>query len=441
MNNNIIDSFTLEDLDLAYESINNNNELAPLSLREKAIREFKKNYLGRYHIEYFPENTDNKHDKIIAEITYSEDEKNTAEKYISGLMPIINRKSDKFTYMYRDDTSDSKATYLKRYIFANPKIKKETKKKESKPTKENTVTVDIHNSESDLCGLFVDDFKRIPIVEGYISKYNLKADEAVNVLENYVIANPFHVLDLMEECMFKSEEEYDNALTEAFINIIENSDYTEEALQSGFISAMNRDIATMEDASIIRKKVTDAGKAVKKAITGAPNPKTMRSKFDKKVNTAKGVLSPIAKKIRDTVEELIGDEAERREIIKGGIQRKLLKIRRIFLKLISLYALKNALFAMVVPGGLILRIVTYLGTLGALTYTAFKTVADSSGSNTRSAIIGELELELKITREKIEDAKSKGDTKAKYELMRIENKIEEEIFRVKYNKSPKRHAH
>ena len=52
MNNSIIDSFTLEDLDLAYESINNNNELAPLSLREKAIREFKKNYLGRYHIEY-----------------------------------------------------------------------------------------------------------------------------------------------------------------------------------------------------------------------------------------------------------------------------------------------------------------------------------------------------------------------------------------------------
>ena len=94
MNNNIIDSFTLEDLDLAYESINNNNELAPLSLREKAIREFNKNYLGRYHIEYFPENTDNKHDKIIAEITYSEDEKNTAEKYISGLMPIINRRSD-----------------------------------------------------------------------------------------------------------------------------------------------------------------------------------------------------------------------------------------------------------------------------------------------------------------------------------------------------------
>ena len=71
MNNNIIDSFTLEDLDLAYESINNNNELAPLSLREKAIREFKNNYLGRYHIEYFPENTDNKHDKIIAEITIS----------------------------------------------------------------------------------------------------------------------------------------------------------------------------------------------------------------------------------------------------------------------------------------------------------------------------------------------------------------------------------
>ena len=46
MNNNIIDSFTLEDLDLSYESINNNNDLASFSLREKAIRECKKIYRG-----------------------------------------------------------------------------------------------------------------------------------------------------------------------------------------------------------------------------------------------------------------------------------------------------------------------------------------------------------------------------------------------------------
>ena len=40
---------------------------------------------------------------------------------------------------------------------------------------------------------------------------------------------------------------------------------------------------------------------------------------------------------------------------------------------------------------------------------------------------------LEIVNEKIEDAKSENDKKAKYELMRIRNKLVKDIERIEYN--------
>ena len=44
-----------------------------------------------------------------------------------------------------------------------------------------------------------------------------------------------------------------------------------------------------------------------------------------------------------------------------------------------------------------------------------------------------LEEELEVVKEKIEDAKRKDDNKAKYDLMRIEHKLENDLARIKYN--------
>ena len=44
-----------------------------------------------------------------------------------------------------------------------------------------------------------------------------------------------------------------------------------------------------------------------------------------------------------------------------------------------------------------------------------------------------LKNELEIVNEKIEDAKSENDKKAKYELMRIRNKLVKDIERIEYN--------
>ena len=45
----------------------------------------------------------------------------------------------------------------------------------------------------------------------------------------------------------------------------------------------------------------------------------------------------------------------------------------------------------------------------------------------------ELQTELKIVKEKIEDAKGENRKQEKYELMRIEATLQKEITRIKYN--------
>lgn len=51
----------------------------------------------------------------------------------------------------------------------------------------------------------------------------------------------------------------------------------------------------------------------------------------------------------------------------------------------------------------------------------------------RNELVRELKAEIKVTEEKIEDAKSNGDNQAKYKLMRIKEKLEAELVRVGAN--------
>lgn len=51
----------------------------------------------------------------------------------------------------------------------------------------------------------------------------------------------------------------------------------------------------------------------------------------------------------------------------------------------------------------------------------------------RNELIRELQAEIKVTEEKIEDAKSNGDNQQKYKLMRIKDKLQAEVTRVQAN--------
>lgn len=67
--------------------------------------------------------------------------------------------------------------------------------------------------------------------------------------------------------------------------------------------------------------------------------------------------------------------------------------------------------------------------IGALTVRALH---KNTEEREKKRILLELETELKITKEKIEDAKAENDKEAKYQLMRIQTNLEKEITRIKH---------
>ena len=72
------------------------------------------------------------------------------------------------------------------------------------------------------------------------------------------------------------------------------------------------------------------------------------------------------------------------------------------------------------------------GWLAAIVTYIVTSALASDDKKARDGAIRELELELKLTREKIEDSRSDGNKQEKYALMRLESKIEDDIARIKY---------
>jgi len=108
------------------------------------------------------------------------------------------------------------------------------------------------------------------------------------------------------------------------------------------------------------------------------------------------------------------DKNERRNrIVEGTFRKKILKIVRNAIVLGAEWAISPALSAITLLAGI------------ALDKKADKKV--------KNQILQELNLELKIVDEKLEDSRSDGNRKSKYELMRIKNKLEQEIDRIRYN--------
>jgi hypothetical protein len=247
-------------------------------------------------------------------------------------------------------------------------------------------------------------------------------------------ANPFLPMMLMTENMFATEEEYDQYLFDSFAMALEHCDY-------------KVDLA----AEIIAENLYDPFDVSKKSIKATTEAvvqnrgKLDRMKHDagKAIDSAKEKVSPYVKGFLDQYNKIMGEEAAKEEILHGGLSGWLLSWRRLFLKLVIVW--KSAgLMSMAVgavlgfPWGFIVKGILLLGRLytyfnGAKALAGF---SDEQKEETKKALTNELELELRIVREKIDDAKAAGDNKAKYELMRVENKIQKEIFRIKYNRTP-----
>ena len=404
--------------------------------RSEASGLFRSAYVGRFPIEYLDNRFSFGKEHAIAVIY--ENEARDARNYIKGINNFLNSKTNKFKFIYENGVVIAEEVHS---IYGEPDDvnTRHLKSGDDKdpihdtfngtdPKKKDQMIIN-HSSKMDQTQEFyLHDLQRIPLVYHYVNDLGMAPEVAVNVLESFLVKNPFLNMYLIEESYFKTSEEYDNALFEAFVAAAEacdgKIDLYQDALHYSTERLWNPNELVYTQESVVRN----------------------RGLIDRAKHTVTQTLSPIARNIMNQVDAIIGDQAAKEEVLTGS---KLLKVRRLFLKMIVAWKIPAIVTALhLIPGGwvgIVFKIILYIASFIGVVKNAKNTGSvltgigdgnDDPHNESQRLVLNELDLELKITREKIDDAKSRGDTKAKYDLMRIENRIEREIFRIKYGKTP-----
>ena len=154
-------------------------------------------------------------------------------------------------------------------------------------------------------------------------------------------------------------------------------------------------------------------------------------KINNKVNGKRNTVTKNLRRLDDKASDVVnrrldgiintGRDLAREKIVEG---RPAVKISRF---------IRNGIMALAGATGA----ATLLGPAAAAVVVAIglyckKNLTKKTEEREKKRILLELETNLKITREKIEDAKAENDRKKKYQLMRIEATLEKEITRIKY---------
>ena len=236
-----------------------------------------------------------------------------------------------------------------------------------------------------------------PIVgydEGVIEDISMTIDDEItdliDALEKDQVTEAFYILNKLDKL-----HDYCNQMMESSAEPV-----TEDAITK----------ATGKIADKGRKAVT----SVKKSAANT-----------KRVKTAiKKVTDPFINMIDDTVNKIKEMDAQERRnrVVTGQLRFKLFNLLRKGIRLIALGKVATVLLpSLAGPLVSLIAIITSIA------------IDKKLDDKTRRTILNELESELKIVKEKIEDAKSDNNKQAKYELMRIQQKLEADIERIRYH--------
>lgn len=171
----------------------------------------------------------------------------------------------------------------------------------------------------------------------------------------------------------------------------------EEYVHEGVITNSARKVAVKGD-ELARKTVHGIRKVGSNTKRVKVVAKRIPQHFDNLINSTLGRIAKMDKNER------------RKRIIEGGYKLKLFKLIRNGILIGASWAVSPALAA-----------------IGILTSLLLDGRLDDK---VRTEVLEELNSELRIVREKIKDADRKGDDKKKYQLMRIEDKLEKDIHRI-----------
>ena len=200
--------------------------------------------------------------------------------------------------------------------------------------------------------------------------------------------------------MRKQVEKMVNTIAKSFnddvkkIELVNYDDSTDVAL------VVKEDIThTAQDAV---RAVVHKGRDVANAV-GDPNEKVDR------------VIEPVDNLVNKVIHDWkkFWDTDKKDEILHGSK----IKLRRVILKGLALGA-----------------IASYFHPIVAAIAFCGKILHDKAvDEKYRKSIYTDMQEELTIVKEKIEDAKNKGDNEAKYKLMRIQHQLERQMANVRYN--------
>lgn len=194
----------------------------------------------------------------------------------------------------------------------------------------------------------------------------------------------------------------------------DNEEINLESFNKMMKIAYQYDIAL--EVGLIRSAARKVALGAEKATVGAIHGLRSSADATKRVAVvAKRIPKHVNTLIDSTIDKFIKmDRNERRErIVEGGYRVKLFKLIRTAILTGAVWAVSPA-----------------LACIGLIAAVARDKQLDN---RVRSRIADEMNDELKIVNEKIEDAKSSNERQKKYQLMRIKDRLEKDILRIKYN--------
>lgn len=261
-----------------------------------------------------------------------------------------------------------------------------------------------------------------------------QTDEIINYTANY-LGYTNNLVDYILNVKYKTTQEnfiYDKAVEE-FNNLVESIFFDESDEDMSIkdlvklykvTEALCEYESTMEASSRIITKGTEK---VTRAIGNASSKSHGMAKADSKIGQIKRGARIIDDRASGAINRKIDaiinitKDAKREKLITG---KNTVKLGKALKTIIALLGSKHIAFKVLGPiKGTGVMIVTML---------AGYALSKRTEEREKKRILLDLETELKITREKIEDAKGDNAKQQKYELMRIEATLEKEITRIKH---------
>lgn len=161
----------------------------------------------------------------------------------------------------------------------------------------------------------------------------------------------------------------------------------------------------------VQNKALDANVKFKRKMANGKRTATDAKNAGKAVSKIPLSVTASLKKSVDEFEEM-DDDRRKEYMIKPGVRKKYFRLLKLAITHYCVFAINP-----------LLNIVLFI----------CQKLSVNKDIRIRNELTRELETEIKVCEEKIEDARSNGDTKQKYKLMRIKAKLEAERSRVGNN--------